>query len=365
MKPDTSFLKGLFSEYLLNSKTRLPIGISPAEIRLDRNESVFDIRNEIKSEILGKVLLNKWNHYPPPYYAGLEKCISEYAGVNPEQVVTAAGSAAIITTLFNYFAINRRQIVVAQPSFTLYDYHCNTYGISFDAWNLDKNLEYDVSVMPKLKPYSLVVFASPNNPVGNIIQPDDLEQILKKNPTSIFLIDEVYHEFSGTSVQKYINQYPNLLLLRSFSKTFSAAGLRMGYVLGNQSVIEQIRKLILTFSLNYLSVQFISTLLSNMEYIDEIRKNIRKTVEERNKTFYSLSELSGKNKKFVVKQSYGNFLLIQFHSAESFDVFRNLLAKEQINLLDVSGNKRLPFSFRFTIGTPSDNELIVRLLMLV
>jgi len=365
MDPDLSLLQGIFGKYLLNTKTRLPSDIAEAEIRLDRNESAYEIKDEIKENVLRKITSITWKNYPPPYYTDLENTIADYCGVKKGQVVTASGSASIITTLLNYFTINNKQIVAAYPSFSLYEYHCSTYGIPLERWKLNADLEFDMSLLPELRPFSLVIFASPNNPTGNLIKTDDLINILHNYPNSFFIIDEVYHEFSGTSIQSLIDEYPNLLLLRSFSKTFSAAGLRIGYALGNHLIIEQIRKLILTFSLNYLSMQFVSTILSDKEYVSEIHSNIQKTIKERERVFLKLSELSRDYKKFTIKKSYGNFILIRFIADEFYTRFSDLLRKSHIILLDVSNIEVLRNSYRFTMGKLEENEKVIRLLMIV
>ncbi len=355
-------LKGFFSEELLSTGKRLKPVARSYKIRLDRNESTFEMPDRIKQEVLDELGGISWKNYPPPYYPELEELIATYNGVKKEQVVPGGGSANIITSVLNYFAINGRQIVLASPSFSLYEYHCNSYGIKYEQWMLNKNLEYAPELLPKLRPYSLVLLASPNNPVGNEIPRDMLVDLLKENPETMFLVDEVYNEFCEGDFIPLTDSYPNLLLLRSFSKTFSSAGLRVGYLIANESFAFNIRKLIIPFVLNYQAICYVKSVLSDKQALEAKQKNIEETVEERNRIFRLLWEIKQKNDKFDISPSSGNFLLIRFRALELFKGFSKQLEKEGVKLLEMPNHPILGNAVRMTIGTPEENISVLNVL---
>lgn len=351
----------IFSERLLNSGKRLTPIQKPVKIRLDRNESAYELSSGLKNEVLKKVGTAKWKNYPTPYYNELEKLIADYCGVSPEQIVPGAGSASIITSLLNYFAINLKQIVIAHPSFSLYEYHCSSYGIPYELWRLDEELEYEIDNLPGLKSGGIVLFASPNNPVGNVLSPDKLEQLLKKYPDTFFLVDEVYSEFCDNDNVVLLERHPNLLLLRSFSKTFSAAGMRVGYLIANELLAGNFRKLILPFTLNAFAENFAKTLLSNPLELKRNKENIARTISERERLYQQLNDVEEMGKKFRIYPSKGNFLLLQFFEDEDFKILKKMFEERGVKVLDLSNVPTLANSIRITVGNHEENNTLISL----
>lgn len=359
MQVTLDLLEGFFNQTLIESGSRVAPVATKTNVRLNRNESAFEISEISKKQILEEVLAKKWKNYPPPYYSYIEELIGKYCGVDGAQVVTAAGSASLITSLLNYAGINSKQVIIAKPSFSLYEFHCNTYGISYEPWWLNEQLEYDISKMPKLKPYSLVIFASPNNPVGNIVNKEDLMYLLNNNPLTFFVVDEVYYEFSEEDLISLVSQFSNLILLRSFSKSFSAAGLRIGYLIAQEKIARLVRKLILPFSLNYLAMAFAGKMLSDEELIRQNKENIRNTILEKKRIEKELIDADSHSVKYSIKPSYGNFVLILFKSTEYHQRILHLLSGSGIELLDLTHTPMLQNALRMTVGRKEENDAIL------
>jgi histidinol-phosphate aminotransferase len=359
MQVTLDLLEGFFNQTLIESGSRVVPVATQTRIRLNRNESAFEIPKVLKKQILDGVLADDWKNYPPPYYNNIEELIGKYCGVEGTQIVTAAGSANLIASLLNYAGINLKQVVIARPSFSLYEFHCNTYGISYETWWLNEQLEYDISDMPKLKPYSLVLFASPNNPVGNIINKEDLMYLLNNNPLTFFVVDEVYHEFSEEDLTSLVSQFSNLILLRSFSKSFSGAGLRIGYLIAQAKIAKLVRKLILPFSLNYLAMAFAGKVLSDEEFIQQNKENIRNTILEKQRVEKELIHADSSSVKYSIKPSYGNFVLIVFKSREYHERVLHLLSEAGIELLDLTHTPMLRNALRMTIGRKEENDAVL------
>ena len=359
MQIQTDSQKFFFHTALIESGKSFESPKIAYETYLNRNESVYELEPDIKRQILENVLSIQWKNYPPPYYPDIEKLISDYCNVKPEQVTADAGSASIIAALINYFSINKRQIVIADPSFAFYSFHCNSYNAEFIPWPLNEFLEYDLKLLPELEPQSLVIFASPNNPVGNVIQIDLLETLLSENQNSLFLLDEVYNEFTDIQYTPLIEKYSNLILLRSFSKVFSSAGIRAGFMLADKSITDQVRKLILPFSLNHLTAEFLRYILSSPEIIKLQEEKNKLIINERQRVFTELNNADKGNVFLKVFPSEGNFLTLSFKKPDYYNLFKKNVEAEKVALLDVSTPPLLNLALRMTIGTPDENNKII------
>ncbi len=360
MATRTKMPESFFSKQLKDSGKRISPTAKKAEIRLNRNESAFELNDEFKKEVLFRVQGTEWKNYPSPYFPDIERLIANFLGVKPDQVVPAAGSANIITVLLNYAAIQSHQIVIARPSFSLYEFHCQSYGIDYETWPLNKDLEYDADLMPVIKPNALILFASPNNPIGNVISSKTLQLLLKKYPEAYFLVDEVYAEFSDIDLLPLISLYPNLMLLRSFSKSFSAAGLRIGYLLAQEEIVSQVRKLILPFSLNSLSVEFVRMALTSESVIFQQRLNIEWIKTEKSRLESNINSLDPENIRIIIHPTFGNFVLFFFKSEDIFEHFKKELVEAEIELLDLSGLPSMSYAMRMTIGTMKENDAVLK-----
>lgn len=346
-----------FTEGLLRSRNRIASEGSKT-VRLDKNELPFDVADDVKKMVLEYVFKQQWNRYPAANPVEVETLIAASLGLSSDNIVVAPGAANIIVSLLSYFSLAGKSITIVQPSYALFDYYCKTYGIDYQPWFLNRDLEYDLSTFPSQLSQSVVFIASPNNPVGNVIGSSDLEWLLQHHQQTIFVVDEVYCDFSGTDFKRLIFRYDNIVLLRSLSKTMSSAGIRIGYLICRPEVAEQIRKLILSFSLNYLSIAFVKVVLSNDKLMTEMKDRVKAIVDERDRLYLRLIDLAPT--RFFVKWSLGNFLLVRFASEADHYLLLDLLHHHGVSVLDVSNLCLLEHSLRIGVGNAHENDLLVK-----
>ena len=129
-----------FSDILQKSPSRITPTKTSSSLLLDKNEQSDDVDFSIKEKVLNSLLNANWNRYPSADCSDIEALVADYCDLDPEHIVLGPGSASIITTLLNYFALNGKRIVIAQPSYTLFDYHCKTYNIPYEPWNADPRI---------------------------------------------------------------------------------------------------------------------------------------------------------------------------------------------------------------------------------
>ncbi len=291
------------------------------------------------------------NHYEPDFHTRFENCYKHFYHIF--QVIDR------IENTGNNFALNGKRIVIAQPSYTLFDYHCKTYNIPYEPWMLTPELEYDYENIPTLGAGSVLIITTPNNPVGNTIEQEKLEHILRSNPESFVILDAVYAEFAEMDLAPLVRKYDNLMMLRSFSKAFPMAGLRFGYLCAAPQVATVIRKLMLQFSINHLTQVFAREVLFTPEFLEDSRQRVNDMIDERDRMFRLLNRrFDGSTLK--VFRSSGNFLLVRVFDDAAFGKLLSDFEKNGIKVLNTSPFPLLRNTFRVSIGTPEENNVFLR-----
>lgn len=351
-------MNAFFNDYLVAVQQRVASVKEKCQLLLDKNEQSVDIDLKWKEYVLDELRDANWNRYPDSDHSDIEMKIAHYCGLSSENIVLSPGSASIITTLLNYFALNQRHIVITQPSYSLFDYHCKTYNIKYQPWFLTDQLEYACDRLPELENHSVLIITSPNNPVGNTFDMDYLEFLLNLYPTCIFIVDAVYCEFGNVDYTSLVLKYKNLIVLRSFSKAFPVAGLRLGYLCASSETAEVLKKLFLQFSISYFSLVFARKLLFKEEFMELSRKRVKAICRERERMYESLHSDIFKN-TLCVYPSQGNFLLIRVFNKDMFNNLTNGLTLQGIKVLNSDHFALLDNTFRVTIGTPGENSIFL------
>jgi len=347
-----------FGSALTTVSTRIASSEKPYRLLLDKNEQSLDVPAILKQKMLSSMMEANLNRYPTANLKSLENMVAAYCGLQSDNIALAPGSASIITTLLNYFAINGKRIIINQPSYSLFEYHCNTYNISYEPWMLNDELAFDVNEMPVPDANSVVIITSPNNPVGNAICPHDLEQLLTSYPDTLFMLDAVYCEFGAHDFTGLVNQYANLMVLRSFSKAFPVAGIRLGYLCAQPAMVSVVKKLLLPFSINALTLAFAEQVLFDPCFMEDARNRVKQTIAERER-LYRFMRLYFDKEEVKVYPSQGNFLLISFSSKTLHEKVISHLDEASIKVLNTHGQTMLDQSIRVTIGTPNENDFFL------
>jgi histidinol-phosphate aminotransferase len=359
----TSFdrIQPLFPKSLMNMNPRKFIKATGNEvISLDKNELPYEIDEHAKEIIIEKLKKTSWNRYPSAYYPILERKIAHYSGVNRENIVIGTGAAPLIEMLFNLFS--RKNLIIAHPSFSLFEFLCKAYGINYQTWKLDQSLQYNHAFFPELNTGSVIVLASPNNPTGTVIKAELLSSLLNLYPDSLFIVDEVYSEFCNKTLEGLINEYSNLILVRSFSKALGLAGARIGYLVSSEPITKQLKKIVLPFVLNHFSEIVLETILSTENILQDIKSKINRVVEDRDYMVNRINE-KGIQSGIVSYQSEANFILVKFTDEQYYKKSCEALEKENINILRLSHISALKQTMRISIGTPEENEKVLKCLL--
>lgn len=364
--PQNDWLRSFLEPSLIEAAA-YKIDTPQVSVKLDQNESPWDIPDSIKRKIVEKTVEKSWNRYPSAYCDSLADKLAAYAGTAPGTVLLGPGSNYLVSLVISTFSKGivkfggqSGKVVIARPSFVLYETHCRYEGIPYETWNLNEDLEYDLSLMPKLPAGSVVVFASPNNPVGNTLRRDDFRKLLTTHPDCLFIADEAYVEYATEPYTELLSEFSNLMLIRTLSKTFGCAGVRIGYVMGSSAYLHELRKLRLPYMLNHFSISALEVLLEDQEtkaHLDRIRDN---AIGCRQKMFDDLSAIAAEKRTFSVKYSEANFLMVRFTSQEEAMRCYQHLIKDSILVRNISAGPGLAGCLRITLGNTEENSAVVR-----
>ncbi|MFP4460803.1 MAG: histidinol-phosphate transaminase [Thermotogota bacterium] len=308
-------------------------------VRLDKNESPFDVPLEIKKKVFEYFHNNPFNRYPEIDSLTLRAAIAEDKSIDPEQVFVSNGGDALIPEILSLF--EGEQVVTFQPTFSMYGFYALRYGLNVNEVELNEGFSIPDSFVPDPEKMALVVICSPNNPTGNDMTEEKIRKILDTGVP--VLLDQAYVEFSEKNYLPLLNEYENLIILRTFSKAFGMSGLRIGYAITSKIIADHFRRAHAPFSMNIFSAEMALEMLKHKAIIQE---KVRFIKRERDKTQEELANL-------VPVKSSANFVLLKT------DAY-NFLFQRGIAVRKYSG--KLNEYIRVTIGTEEENEAVKRLI---
>jgi len=330
----------------------------PYKIKLNANENPYGLPEEIIEEILRKAKNLEYSRYPNANSVMLSEIVSSFWGLSRDNIVIGNGSDELIDYLIKAFSEKGRSIITTAPSFAMYKIYSIINGSNFvqiplsqDNFSLNED---EVLEEAKKEDSSIVFIAYPNAPTGNYFAEDKITKIIEESGCLV-VVDEAYFEFGEKTFVPLISQYDNLVILRTFSKAYSLAGLRVGYLLSNLEIINEIRKVKSPFNVNTFSQLAAQVVFENKEILKE---SIKKIVEERERLTYKINELPS----FKAHPSRTNFVLAEVGSKEDTDLVYNKLLKQGILVQIVSDSffSTSRYFLRITVGNKEENDILIK-----
>jgi len=318
-----------------------------ADVKLDQNENPYELPMEFKREVAERVLARPWGRYPEFVPVEMTRTLAEFTGWTADGILVGNGSNELIQASLAVMLGPGRTVVVPQPTFTLYKLQAAVLQANVVTAFLNADFSFNVdALIEAARSADVVVICSPNNPTGSLLSSKDLTAILE-NARGIVLLDEAYHEFSGQSALTVLPDYRNLVVLRTFSKAMSMAGMRFGYMLAHPEIAREVHKAKLPYNVN------IFTLTAAQLVIERggvMKDAIATLVSERQRVFAELQ----KRRSLEVFPSCANFMLIRTErpARELFDA----LYAQGILVRDVSSYPMLERVLRITVGKPEENN---------
>ena len=315
-------------------------------ILLDANENSI---GSTFTEINGLNL----NRYPDPHQNDLRDLISNRLNITKENLFFGVGSDEIIDLLIRIFCEpGKNRIMIPEPTYGMYRVSADINNVSIVSVLLNDDFQIDFDEIEKnySEDIKVIFLCSPNNPTGNLLNKDDVLKLCMRY-YSIIIIDEAYIDFAdGGSLINEVNNYPNLIVMRTFSKAWGLAGVRLGFCVANELIIKLLFKVKAPYNINTLTRYALKKAIKNEKLKNSFIKMI---IEEREKLHQEISKLDGISKIF---DSDANFLLIKCDNTKNV---LQKLANKGIIIRDRSDQPKLEDCLRISVGTEKQNIILL------
>lgn len=313
---------------------------SSDKVLLDANENPFSS--------LGR--------YPDPAQMQLRKVLSSGFGIEPENILAGNGSDELIDLLFRAFVEpERSNVIIPQPTYGMYEVLARIQNAEVRKPFLNSDFSLNAqSVLDATDGDSRIVFlCSPNNPSGNEFSAQDVEMVIKNFP-GLVVLDQAYADFSSKMPwRNRISEFPNLVVLQTFSKAWGLASLRVGFMFANAEIIDVLMRIKMPYNLNAISAQIVE---KQVERVFDVDVWVEKIRQQRELLSQALQKLSIVRKVFP---SEANFILVRFSAASA--VFNRLLERGVV-VRNRSNEVLCNNCLRISVGTAQENSLLVAVL---
>jgi len=322
-------------------------------IKLNQNESPFDVPPELKQRLWERLAARPWNRYPPFVAADFISAVSEATGWPTGGVLVGNGSNELIQALLAVVVEPGVSVVIPEPTFTLYRLVSGVSGGEIVSVPLDDALRFRVDAIidaARRNRAAMVVLCTPNNPTGGSLSREEIEKI-HDSTDALVVLDQAYVEFGGYDAIPLLAERPRLVVLRTFSKAMAMAGMRAGYLLAHPALATEIAKAKLPYNVNFVTEAVAAEVLRARELL---RPGVEMMRTERDRIFAELSRIES----LTVYPSDANFVLFRVEHPEisHLELFQRLLDEHGVLVRDVSKYPMLDRCLRVSAGAPDEND---------
>src|SRR3989338_1374008 len=311
----------------------------------------FDANENALGSAVALPGISELNRYPDPYSRELRKALGIFLNVSERNVFAGNGSDEIIDLLIRIFVNPGESVLVIAPTYGMYKVAAETAGAGVQSCSLNDNFQIDVqSVLNSTTPQTKIIFCcSPNNPTGNLLRAEDIKELCKRFK-GIVVVDEAYIEFaSKPSLAEKVADFENLVVLRTFSKIWGLAGIRVGYAIANEQVVQYLDKIKAPYNINRISSALAVKALAEKATVAEFKDII---LQERGRMEKRFKEMG-----FAVFASDANFLLVRYPTAST--IAKKLADESALIIREFGSKKLLENCVRITVATPEQNDLLL------
>ena len=331
------------SEYVVD----MPSGI---DVKLNQNESPFDLPEELKQELLEIYEQVEVNRYPSEQPERLRRALAEHDGVDPERIIVGNGSNEITYTFGLAFLDPGVPVVLPRPMFSLYDKVARLQEADLTSVPPRDDLGFDAEALATAvaeTEAALTVLATPNNPTGLAMTLDEIERVVAASPGFV-VVDEAYVEFNpeGTAAE-LLDRHPNVIVLRTLSKAFGLAGIRLGYLIAHPAVVQELMKARLPFMVDRFAEQTALAVLNRSGLIEDRAQRMQASIRD-------LTDALQAMERVEVVPSQANFVI--FTTSLPADVLQDRLADRGVLVRNMSGYPELEGYLRVSAGTEAENN---------
>lgn len=321
-------------------------------IKLNTNENPYPPSPKV-TECLNNMNTDALRLYPEPACDTLVDALAESYQMERDEIFVGVGSDDVLAMCFMTFFNSDKPVFFPDITYSFYDVWADVFRIPYECQPLDK--EFRIVKEDYYRENGGVVFPNPNAPTGILMELSDIEDIIRHNQDVVVIIDEAYIDFGGTSARELVHKYDNVLVVQTFSKSRSMAGMRIGYAFGSKVLIKYLNDVKYSFNsytMDQTTLALGAAAIADRAYFEE---TVHKVVETREWTKKELTKLG-----FVFGDSKANFIFASHPEIPAADLFAAL---REANIIVRYFNKpRIANYLRITIGTQEDMEKLIEYL---
>ncbi|HWL43236.1 MAG TPA: histidinol-phosphate transaminase [Ilumatobacter sp.] len=319
------------------------------DVRLNTNESPLPPPAAFRDALAAELSQIEWHRYPDRAAMDLRAAIGELHGVGPEMVFAANGSNEVLQSILLAYAGAGRTVATFEPTYQMHAQIARVVGATVVEGERDADFSLDPAEMKRVidaHDPQVTFLTSPNNPTGLVEPRERVEQLLDWSH-GLVVADEAYAQFAEWSALELLDEHRPLVVTRTFSKTWSMAGVRLGYAIGPEWFVRELDKVVLPYHLDA-AKQAAGRIA--LRFVDDMNDRVRLIVAERERISAAMRALP-----IDVTPSGANFVLFRPLARPGRDVWQALLDRSVL-VRDCSGWPRLADCLRVTVGTPQEND---------
>ena len=321
-----------------------------ARVKLNQNESPWDVPQAFKERVLARVAAASWNRYSDFHPADVLEGLGRLHGLSGANVLIGNGSNELIQALFAAIVGQGTRVALPVPTFTLYRMMVEANQGVVDEILLREDLSYDVEAWRAAarRGDTHLLLCSPNNPTGSVVSPELVAELASLTPRLV-IVDEAYMQFGQHDLAPLVREHPNVIVLRTFSKAVGLAGIRLGYALANERLVPEIGKVKLPYNVGLLGLEVARVAL---EEPDVFTRAAAPLLEQRRRLEAACRALPFAD----VVTGMANFVVVRTPRARELFAF---LFERGILIRDIGAYPMLSDCLRISIGTPDENTELI------
>lgn len=321
-------------------------------VKLNTNENPYGPAPGVLAALRGEAT-DALRLYPDPNAETFKAVIADCYQLNSDQVFVGNGSDEVLAHTFQALLKQQKPILFPDITYSFYPVYCGLYQIDYELVALDES--FKICLEDYVRPNGGIIFPNPNAPTGIGLALSEIRELLERNQDSVVVVDEAYIDFGGESASALVNQYPNLLVIQTLSKSRSLAGLRVGYAMGNAALIdglERVKNSFNSYPLGRFAIAGAVAAINEKAYFEETCARI---IDTRTRLEKALRQIG-----FEVLPSQANFLFVRHPDRDAGELSAAL--RQQAILVRHFQQPRIAQFLRITVGTDEQCERLVEAL---
>ena len=317
-------------------------------IKLNTNENPYPPSEHVL-KVIKDVADDKLKLYPDPNADVLKKRIADYHGLQANQIFVGNGSDEVLAHAFQALLKHDKPLLFPDITYSFYPVYCGLYNIDFKEVPLTD--DFAINIDDYQQECGAIIFPNPNAPTGRLLELNQIESLLKSHANQVVVIDEAYIDFGGQSAITLVNQYPNLLVTQTLSKSRSLAGLRVGFAIGHADLIEGLERVKNSFNSYPLDRMAIYGAAASFDDENTFQETCKAIIDTRENLVQHLTKIG-----FKVIPSKANFVFATHKDFQAEQLAAQL--REKSIIVRYFNKPRIDQYLRITIGSNTENQAL-------